>query len=71
MAQRTVALYDGKYIGVETIYHKTRVNFFSREKMYAIRYWRECVNIIIDKVMILEGNSSGIRILNVVDRQIK
>lgn len=46
---------------------KPEFTFLSREKNYAIRYWRERANIINDKVEVLEGNSLGIKILYVVD----
>lgn len=52
---------------VEDIKRKPEFTFLSRERMLAIRYWRTRANIVDDRLDILDGNLSGIRVLYVVD----
>lgn len=52
---------------VEKTARKPEFTFLSREKKFAIRYWRERVNIINDRVEVLEANVSGIKTLYIVD----
>jgi hypothetical protein len=46
---------------------KPEFTFLSKEKKFAIRYWRERSNIINDRVDILERNSLGVKIIYIVD----
>lgn len=52
---------------VETSKRKPEFTLLSSSNKFAIRYWNERSNIANDKIDILEGNLSGIRVLYIVD----
>lgn len=46
---------------------KPEFTFLSREKKFAVRYWYNRQNIVDDKLDVLSGNFSGIKVLYIVD----
>lgn len=52
---------------VEETKRKPEFTFLSRERKFAIRYWRTRANIKDDKLDILTGNLSGIQVIYIVD----
>lgn len=52
---------------IEDTKRKPELTFLSREKMFAIRYWRTRANIMDDRLDVLDSNLSGIRVLYVID----
>lgn len=53
---------------VESVKRKPEFTFLSREKKVAIRYWYARTNIMDDKLDVLSGNLSGIRVFYIVDK---
>jgi hypothetical protein len=52
---------------VEDTKRKPEFTFLSLEKKFAIRYWRTRTNILDDKLDVLAGNLSGIKVVYIVD----
>lgn len=52
---------------LEDTKRKPEFTFLSREKKIALRYWRTRANIIDDRLDVLNGNLSGIKVIYVVD----
>lgn len=52
---------------VEDTKRKPEFTFLSKENKFAIRYWRTRANIMDDRLDVLTGNLSGIRVLYIVD----
>lgn len=52
---------------VEDTKRKPEFTFLSKENKFAIRYWRTRANIMEDRLDVLTGNLSGIRVLYIVD----
>lgn len=54
---------------IEATKRKPEFTFLSREKKFAVRYWRTRANIMEDRLDVLTGNLSGLQILYIVDEQ--
>lgn len=52
---------------VEDTKRKPEFTFLSKDKKFAIRYWRTRANILDDRLDILTGNLSGIKVVYIVD----
>ncbi len=52
---------------IEETKRKPEFTFLSKEKKFAIRYWRSRANIMDDKLEVLHGNLSGINTVYIVD----
>ena len=52
---------------VEETIRKPEFTFLSYERKIAIRYWRTRANIIDDKLDVLNGNLTGIKVIYIVD----
>ena len=52
---------------VEETKRKPEFTFLSMDKKFAIRYWRTRANVLDDKLDVLDGNLSGIKIVYIVD----
>lgn len=52
---------------LENTMRKTEFTFLSREKKLAIRYWRTRLNIVNDKLDVLNDNVSEIKVIYIVD----
>lgn len=52
---------------IEDIKRKPEFTFLSMDKKFAIRYWRIRANILDDRLDILTGNLSGIKVVYIVD----
>lgn len=52
---------------VEDIKRKPEFTFLSMIKKFAIRYWRTRANILDDKLEVLTGNLSGVKVVYIVD----
>lgn len=52
---------------VEDTKRKPEFTFLSIDKKFAVRYWRTRANILDDKLDVLTGNLSGIKVVYIVD----
>ena len=52
---------------IEDVKRKPEFTFLSMDKKFAIRYWRTRANILDDRLDVLTGNLSGIKVVYVVD----
>lgn len=52
---------------VEDTKRKPEFTFLSMENKFAIRYWRTRANVLDDKLDVLAGNLSGIKVVYIVD----
>ena len=52
---------------VEDTKRKPEFTFLSLEKKFSIRYWRARANVLDDKLDVLAGNLSGIKVVYIVD----
>lgn len=52
---------------VEDTKRKPEFTFLSLKKKFAIRYWRTRANVLNDKLDVLSGNLSGIKVVYIVD----
>lgn len=53
---------------VEEGKRKPEFTFLSREKKFAIRYWKTRANILDDKLEVLDGNLSEVNVVYIVDK---
>ena len=52
---------------IEDVKRKPEFTFLSMDKKFAIRYWRTRANILDDRLDVLTGNLSGIKVVYIVD----
>lgn len=52
---------------IEDTKRKPEFTFLSLKKKFAIRYWRTRANVLNDKLDVLSGNLSGIKVVYIVD----
>lgn len=52
---------------VEDTKREPEFTFLSMENKFAIRYWRTRANVLDDKLDVLAGNLSGIKVVYIVD----